>query len=116
LHLHLSRWVCSWRRRTVPKEKLDQGQATITADRISVRLPEVADGLMELTYKLVPEGIDLLAPSDEPDYDPLLGVFELQRDTLRIAINNHPGSDSKRPAAPKAGQDVMYLALKRTPK
>src|SRR5688572_19056891 len=69
---------------TVPKEKLDQGQATITAERITVRLPQVDEGLLELTYKLVPEGIDLLAPSDQPEYDPLLGVFELKRDTLRI--------------------------------
>jgi len=101
--------------KAVPPDKLEKAEATITADRITVRLPKVKDGRVELTYKLVPEGINLLDAKDKPDFDPLLGVVEVTAETARIAFNNTPQS-GKRPEKAGPGKDVTYIALKKVQK
>ena len=80
-----------------------------------MRLPKVKGGRVELTYKLVPEGIDLLDVKDEADFDPLLGVVEVTTETAKIAFNNVPQT-GKRPEKARPGKDITYLALKKAPK
>ena len=93
-------------------EQLAQGRATITKERMTIRLPKVPDGTVDLTYSRVVGGIDLLAADDEPEFDPLPGVWELKDGLLRIAFSNHP-QDGDRPKSARAGKGVTYFALRK---
>lgn len=93
-------------------EQLAQGRATITAARITIRLPKVPDGVIDLTYSRVAGGIDLLAADDDPEFDPLPGVWELKDGILRIAFSNYPQAGD-RPEQARAGKGVTYFALRR---
>jgi uncharacterized protein (TIGR03067 family) len=100
--------------KALPRDKLDRAEATITKGRITLQLPG-APGLVDFTYRLVPDGIDLLDAGDKPHFDPLLGVFDLKGDVLRIAFHNVP-QDGTRPKAPRADKELTYFVLKRAPK